>query len=63
VGDKVLDLYSTWVPPAERGRQVAARLVAAALAHAREHGYRVVPSCWYVRRWFDAHPDHADLLA
>jgi uncharacterized protein len=63
VSDTVLDLYSTWVPPGERGRRVAARLVTAALAHARERGLRVVPSCWYVRRWMDAHPEEADLLA
>ena len=63
VTDRVLDLYSTWVPPAERGRHVAARLVRAALAHVRERGLRVVPSCWYVRGWIDAHPEHRDLLA
>ncbi|MGH7631718.1 MAG: GNAT family N-acetyltransferase [Gemmatimonadales bacterium] len=63
VSDTVLDFYSTWVPPGERGRRVAARLVAAALAHARERGYRIVPSCWYVRRWIDAHPEQQDLIA
>jgi len=63
VSDTVLDLYSTWVPEGERGRRVAARLVTAALTHARERGYRVVPSCWYVRRWIEAHPEEADLLA
>jgi predicted GNAT family acetyltransferase len=63
VNDEVLDFYSTWVPPSERGRHVAARLVRAALAHVRERGLRVVPSCWYVRGWIDAHPDHRDLLA
>lgn len=63
VSDSVLDLYSTWVPPAERGRHIAERLVRAALAYARERGLRVVPSCWYVRRWMEAHPEHADLLA
>jgi predicted GNAT family acetyltransferase len=63
VTDNVLDFYSTWVPPGERGRRVGARLVAAALTHVRERGMRVVPSCWYVRRWIDAHPEHADLLA
>jgi predicted GNAT family acetyltransferase len=63
VSETVLDFYSTWVPPAERGRHVAARLVSAALDHARERGLRVVPSCWYVRRWIDAHPEQADLLA
>jgi predicted GNAT family acetyltransferase len=63
LSDSVLDLYSTWVPPEARGRRVADRLVRAALAHARERGLRVVPSCWYVRRWMEAHPEHADLLA
>jgi predicted GNAT family acetyltransferase len=63
VSDGVLDFYSTWVPPDERGRRVATRLVTAALAHARARGLRVVPSCWYVRRWIDAHPEQADLLA
>ncbi|HEX2450842.1 MAG TPA: GNAT family N-acetyltransferase [Gemmatimonadales bacterium] len=63
VDDGVVDLYSTWVPPAERGRRVAARLVTAALTHARDRNLRVVPSCWYVRRWFDAHPEQHDLLA
>lgn len=62
VSETVLDLYSTWVPPGERGRGVAERLVRAALAHARARGLRVVPSCWYVRRWMDAHPAEADLL-
>jgi predicted GNAT family acetyltransferase len=62
LSDSVLDLYSTWVPPEERGRGVADRLVRAALALAREKRLRVVPSCWYVRRWMEAHPEQADLL-
>ena len=63
VDDRVLDFYSTWVPPTERGRRVAARLVSAALAYVRERGLRIVPSCWYVRGWIDAHPEQRDLLA
>ena len=63
MSETVLDLFSTWVPPEERGRGVAARLVSAALKHARERGYRIVPSCWYVRRWIEAHPEQRDLLA
>jgi uncharacterized protein len=62
LSETLLDLYSTWVPPEERGRRVADRLVRAALAHARERKMRVVPSCWYVRRWLDAHPEHGDLI-
>lgn len=55
-GDGVLDIVSTYTPPAERGRGVAGHLVAAAVAHARERGFRVVASCWYAREWLAAHP-------
>lgn len=62
-GDGVLDLYSTYVPAAARGQGVAAKLVEAAIAHARAGGYRIIPSCWYVAVWMQRHPEHADLLA
>ncbi len=62
-GDKVLELFSTYVPLESRGKGVAAALVEAALAYARAGGYRVIPSCWYVALWIRRHPEHADLLA
>jgi predicted GNAT family acetyltransferase len=62
-GDAILELYSTYVPAAARGKGVAAALVEAALAYARAEGCRVVPSCWYVAQWIRRHPEHADLLA
>lgn len=62
-GEKVLELYSTYVPLEWRGKGVAAALVEAALAYARAGGYRVIPSCWYVALWIRRHPEHADLLA
>ncbi|MCS6801886.1 MAG: GNAT family N-acetyltransferase [Chloroflexota bacterium] len=58
-GDGVLDFVSTFTPPAERGKGVAARLVAAAVAYARERGLRVVASCWYARDWLAAHPEES----
>jgi len=62
-GAKVLELYSTYVPPGDRGRGIAARLVQAAVAYARAEGCRIVPSCWYVAQWLRHHPEHADLVA
>jgi predicted GNAT family acetyltransferase len=62
-GDEVLDLFSTYVPPADRGRNVGAQLVEAALSYARAHGLRVIPTCWYVNLWIRRHPEHTDLLA
>lgn len=62
-GSDLLELYSTFVPPADRGRGLASRLVEAAVAHARAEGLRIIPSCWYVAQWIRRHPEHADLVA
>jgi len=62
-GPDRLELYSTYVPPADRGKGVAARLVQAAVEHARARGLRIIPSCWYVAQWMRHHPEHADLVA
>lgn len=62
-GSGVLELYSTYVPPADRGRGIGARLVQAAIEYARSEGLRVIPTCWYVAQWLRHHPEHADLVA
>ena len=62
-GEGVMDFYSTYVPPPERGRGVAGWLVEAGLAWARAEGVRVIPTCWFVAQWIRAHPEHADLVA
>lgn len=53
----------TIVPKEIGGRGVAAHLVKALIADAREHGFKVVPQCWYVAKKFDENPDWADLRA
>jgi predicted GNAT family acetyltransferase len=62
VSDSVVEFYSTYVPPPERGKNVASRLVAAALAYARDHHLKVIPSCWYVAGWIERH-GFSDLLS
>ena len=62
VGDRLMDIQSTLVPGAARGRGIGGSLVEAALAFAREKGYIVRPSCWYVETWVGQHPEHAGLL-
>jgi predicted GNAT family acetyltransferase len=61
--DQILEMYSTYVPGAERGKGVAAALVEAALAYARAEGFKVIPSCWYVALWIRRHPKYTDLVA
>ncbi len=53
----------TIVPPQIGGRGVAARLVDALVADAREHGFKVKPVCSYVVAKFDEHPEWADIRA
>lgn len=62
-GPGVLELYSTFVPPGDRGKGIAAGLVEAAVGYARDQGLRIIPSCWYVAQWIGEHPEHADLLS
>ena len=59
----VLDFHYTYVPPEYRGQRLAERLVAAGFAYAREHGYKVVPSCWYVARKVAGNPAYREMVA
>lgn len=61
--DGVMWMNHTGVPPALEGRGLASQLVAAAVAHARQHGMKIKPVCSYVAVWMRRHPEAADLLA
>ena len=58
----LLVLHHTEVPPALQGQGLAAPLVAAALAWAREQGLRVRPTCSYVAAYMKRHAETQDLL-
>ena len=58
-----MEMTHTEVPPALAGRGIAAKLVRAALDHARGSGLKVLPLCSYVRVYMRRHPDTQDLLA
>ena len=47
----------TGTPFAYRGQGIAAKLVAAGLAYAREQGLTVVPMCSYVAHYIEQNPD------
>lgn len=53
----------TVVQPEHEGKGLAATLVRAALDDVRARGVLVVPSCWYVARWIERHPEYRDLIA
>jgi uncharacterized protein len=53
----------TLVPPVIGNRGIAAQLVEALVADARERGFKVQPVCSYVVAAFKRHPEWADVLA
>lgn len=63
VDGEVIVLPHTEIDHAQRGRGLGAILVQGALDDVREQGRTVVPACWYVREYIEAHPAEADLLA
>ncbi|GAB4179083.1 MAG: GNAT family N-acetyltransferase [Wenzhouxiangellaceae bacterium] len=60
--DAIADLLHVRVPSPIGGRGIAGQLTRTALEHAREAGWKVIPTCPYVRAWIDRHPDYADLV-
>lgn len=61
-GDRTLDFQSTFVPPELRGRFIGSRLVRHALDYAREHGQRVIPSCWFVGTVVARYPEYREIV-
>ncbi len=59
----VVDLPHTEVDPLHGGKGYAAQLVVFALQDIRDAGLQVRPTCPYIARYIDRHPDYAALVA
>lgn len=58
-----ISLPRTFTVPTFRGRGFAGDLVEYAVNDIETTTeLRIVPMCWYVGEWFDAHPERAGLL-
>lgn len=57
-----LNLIHTAVPKSLEGRGIGSRLTVAALEYAREHKLKVVPSCPFVAKYIERHPEYSELL-
>lgn len=61
LGAATIDFVHTEIDSDYAGRGLAGVLVQGAVDAVRAQGTRkVVPSCPYVDRWFDKHPDYAE---
>ncbi|KAK7174182.1 hypothetical protein R3I93_001391 [Phoxinus phoxinus] len=54
--DQLVELMSTEVPQAHRGKGVAAHLAKAALDFVVEENMKARISCWYIRKYVDENP-------
>ena len=61
---ETLDLYSTYTPPQLRGQGLAEKVVLAAFEYASDKKLKVIPSCWYVRKFLEKHSEYKpDILS
>ena len=56
-------MHHTYTEPQHRGNGYAAQLVQGALDDLRTRGRTIVPTCWFVAEFVDAHPEYRDLVA
>lgn len=50
-GAPAIDFYRTYVPPEFRGKGFAEKLVRQGLSWAKDQGYEIRASCWYVQKF------------
>lgn len=58
----IVEINHTFVDESLRGQGIAGQLLGRAVASIAASGYRARPTCSYAVRWFEKHPEHADLL-
>jgi predicted GNAT family acetyltransferase len=63
VNEGHISFTHTFTDPRQRGKGLAGEIVEFAVDDVEANTeYRVVPMCWYVGKWFDEHPERAELL-
>ncbi len=62
-GENTVDINHTFVDESLRGQGMAGQLLQRAADRIRQDGKRAVPTCSYAIRWFEKHPEYADILS
>lgn len=55
--NETIDLYSTFTPQQLRGQGLAEKVVRFAFEYAKEKKIKVIPTCWYVKKVLEKHPE------
>lgn len=62
LNETTLDFKSTFVPVQLRGSGIAAELVKYGIEFAQKNGYKIFPTCSYVKTYFEKHPQYSEML-
>ncbi len=63
INGDAISFHHTFTQPNLRGRGLAGEVVEFAVDDVEKNSdRRIVPMCWYVADWFEAHPERAALL-
>jgi hypothetical protein len=60
---KILDYYSTFVPKELRGRNIGQDIVKYALEYAKDNQLKIKPTCPFVKRMIDEHPEYQSIIS
>ena len=58
-----VEINHTFVDDSLRGQGIAGKLLKLAAEELRSSGRKAIPTCSYAIKWFEKHPEEADLLA
>jgi uncharacterized protein len=61
VDDKRIHFLTTFVPPAQRGKGIAQKVVKAGLEFASENKFIISTSCWFVEDYIERHDKYKNL--
>jgi predicted GNAT family acetyltransferase len=62
VQENVVNIDHTFVDSSLRGHGVAGKLMEEACTQLRESNLKAKASCSYAAKWFEEHPEYADVL-
>ena len=54
----IMTITHTYVPQALEGRGIGSVLAGFVLDYAMENDFKVIPACWFIRRYLDRHPQY-----
>ncbi len=61
--ESTLNFLSIYVPESLRGGGIAAKIVKHGLEYAKENNFRVLPTCWYVKKYIERHEEYQNMVA